>query len=35
VGHDGTDAWLQAIGTAANVPQAKIDMVKKHHAGRH
>ena len=28
VGHDGTEAWLQAIGTAANVPQAKIDMVK-------
>jgi chlorophyllide a reductase subunit Y len=28
VGHDGTEAWLQAIGNAANVPQAKIDMVK-------
>jgi 3,8-divinyl chlorophyllide a/chlorophyllide a reductase subunit Y len=28
VGHDGTEAWLQAVGTAANVPQAKIDMVK-------
>ena len=28
VGHDGTEAWLQAIGTVANVPQAKIDMVK-------
>ncbi len=28
VGHDGTEAWLQAIGTAANVEQAKIDAVK-------
>jgi chlorophyllide a reductase subunit Y len=28
VGHDGTEAWLQAIGNAANVPQAKIDVVK-------
>ena len=28
VGHDGTEAWLQAIGQAANVPQAQIDMVK-------
>ena len=28
VGHDGTEAWLQAIGNVANVPQAKIDMVK-------
>ena len=28
VGHDGTEAWLQAIGTVANVPQAKIDLVK-------
>ena len=28
VGHDGTEAWLQAIGNAANVPQAQIDMVK-------
>jgi len=28
VGHDGTQAWLQAIGNAANVPQAKIDVVK-------
>jgi chlorophyllide a reductase subunit Y len=28
VGHDGTEAWLQAIGNAANVPQAKIDAVK-------
>jgi len=28
VGHDGTEGWLQAIGNAANVPQAKIDMVK-------
>ena len=28
VGHDGTEAWLQAIGNAANVPQAQIDAVK-------
>jgi chlorophyllide a reductase subunit Y len=28
VGHDGTEAWLQAVGQAANVPQAKIDAVK-------
>ena len=28
VGHDGTEAWLQAIGNAANVPQASIDAVK-------
>jgi 3,8-divinyl chlorophyllide a/chlorophyllide a reductase subunit Y len=28
VGHDGTEAWLQAIGNAANVPQAQIDSVK-------
>ncbi len=28
VGHDGTEAWLQAIGNAANVPQAQIDIVK-------
>ena len=28
VGHDGTEAWLQSIGTAANVAQAKIDAVK-------
>lgn len=28
VGHDGTEAWLQAIGTAANVPQGRIDAVK-------
>ncbi|MGE4241282.1 chlorophyllide a reductase subunit Y [Ramlibacter sp.] len=28
VGHDGTEAWLQAIGSAVNVPQAKIDAVK-------
>jgi chlorophyllide a reductase subunit Y len=28
VGQDGTEAWLQAIGNAANVPQAQIDMVK-------
>ena len=28
VGHDGTEAWLQAIGTAANVPQARIDAAK-------
>ncbi len=28
VGHDGTEAWLQAIGTAANVAQATIDAAK-------
>ena len=28
VGHDGTEAWLQAIGTAANVGQEKIDAAK-------
>ncbi len=28
VGHDGTEAWLQQIGQAANVPQAQIDAVK-------
>jgi len=28
VGHDGTEAWLQAIGNAANVPQAMIDAAK-------
>jgi 3,8-divinyl chlorophyllide a/chlorophyllide a reductase subunit Y len=28
VGHDGTEAWLQAIGEVANVPQAQIDLVK-------
>jgi 3,8-divinyl chlorophyllide a/chlorophyllide a reductase subunit Y len=28
VGHDGTESWLQAIGIAANVPQAQIDGVK-------
>jgi chlorophyllide a reductase subunit Y len=28
VGHDGTEAWLQAVGSAANVPQAQIDAVK-------
>ena len=28
VGHDGTEAWLQAIGAAANVPQARIDVAK-------
>ncbi|MGQ0619255.1 MAG: chlorophyllide a reductase subunit Y [Panacagrimonas sp.] len=28
VGNDGTEAWLQAIGTAANVAQAKIDAAK-------
>ena len=28
VGHDGTEAWLQAIGTAANVAQSKIDAAK-------
>ena len=29
VGYDGTEAWLQAIGTAANVPQAMIDAAKQ------
>jgi 3,8-divinyl chlorophyllide a/chlorophyllide a reductase subunit Y len=28
VGHDGTEAWLQAIGYAANVAQDKIDAAK-------
>ena len=28
VGHDGTEAWLQAIGNACNVPQAMIDAAK-------
>ncbi len=28
VGHDGTDAWLQAVGRAANVPQAMIDAAR-------
>jgi 3,8-divinyl chlorophyllide a/chlorophyllide a reductase subunit Y len=28
VGHDGTEAWLQAIGAATNVAQDKIDAVK-------
>ena len=28
VGHDGTEAWLQAIGNATNVPQALIDAAK-------
>jgi chlorophyllide a reductase subunit Y len=28
VGHDGTEAWLQAIGNACNVEQAKIDAAK-------
>jgi chlorophyllide a reductase subunit Y len=28
VGHDGTEAWLQAIGRAANVEQATIDAAK-------
>ncbi len=28
VGHDGTEAWLQAVGQAANVPQAQIDAAK-------
>nr|WP_316640844.1 chlorophyllide a reductase subunit Y [uncultured Roseateles sp.] len=29
VGHDGTEAWLQAIGEAAQVPQALIDAAKQ------
>jgi chlorophyllide a reductase subunit Y len=28
VGHEGTEAWLQAVGQAANVPQAQIDAAK-------
>ncbi|MCC5885142.1 MAG: chlorophyllide a reductase subunit Y [Gammaproteobacteria bacterium] len=28
VGHDGTAAWLDAVGLAANVPQARIDAAK-------
>jgi chlorophyllide a reductase subunit Y len=28
VGHDGTEAWLQAIGQATNTSQAKIDAAK-------
>ncbi|RYF42825.1 MAG: chlorophyllide a reductase subunit Y [Comamonadaceae bacterium] len=28
VGHEGTEAWLQCVGQVANVPQAKIDVVK-------
>ena len=28
MGHDGTEAWLQGIGNAANVPQALIDAAK-------
>ena len=28
VGHDGTEAWLQAVGVAAGVAQAKIDAAK-------
>jgi len=28
VGHDGTEAWLQRIGQAANVEQARIDAAK-------
>jgi len=28
VGHDGTEAWLQAVGQACNVPQAHIDAAK-------
>jgi chlorophyllide a reductase subunit Y len=28
VGHDGTEAWLQAVGSATNVPQAQIDAAK-------
>jgi chlorophyllide a reductase subunit Y len=28
VGHDGTEAWLQAVGRACNVPQAMIDAAK-------
>jgi chlorophyllide a reductase subunit Y len=28
VGYEGTEAWLQAIGSVANVPQARIDAAK-------
>ena len=28
VGHDGTEAWLQAIGNASNIAQDKIDAAK-------
>jgi 3,8-divinyl chlorophyllide a/chlorophyllide a reductase subunit Y len=28
VGHDGTEAWLQAIGAACNIGQAQIDAAK-------
>ncbi|WP_425993012.1 chlorophyllide a reductase subunit Y [Afipia sp. DC4300-2b1] len=28
VGHDGTEAWLEAIGSACNVPRDKIDAAK-------
>jgi 3,8-divinyl chlorophyllide a/chlorophyllide a reductase subunit Y len=28
VGHDGTEAWLQAIGNATNIAQEKIDAAK-------
>jgi 3,8-divinyl chlorophyllide a/chlorophyllide a reductase subunit Y len=28
VGHDGTEAWLQSVGEATNVAQAKIDAAK-------
>jgi chlorophyllide a reductase subunit Y len=28
VGHDGTEAWLQAIGNVTNTPQAQIDAAK-------
>jgi chlorophyllide a reductase subunit Y len=28
VGHDGTEAWLQAVGSAAGVAQSKIDAAK-------
>ena len=28
VGHDGTEAWLQAVGQACNVAQAQIDTAK-------
>lgn len=28
VGHDGTEAWLESVGAAANVPRAAIDAAK-------
>ena len=30
VGHDGTEAWLESIGTACNIGRDKIDAAKNH-----